>query len=80
MTAVERKPDFKLTIDTTYLTLTGELWGVYCEDWGENWPRYNDTALYLGNVAVKYQVCAVWRSHIMWEWRRRVYRIKQVKD
>ena len=27
------------------LTLTGELWGVYCGDFGENWPRYNDTAL-----------------------------------
>ena len=26
---------------------TGELWGVYCEDVGENWPRYNDTVLYL---------------------------------
>ena len=24
----------------------GELWGVYCEDLGENWPRYNGTALY----------------------------------
>ena len=24
----------------------GELWGVFCEDFGENWPRYNITALY----------------------------------
>ena len=24
-----------------------ELWGVYCEEFGENWPRYNGTALYL---------------------------------
>ena len=30
---------------TPHRALTGELWGVYCEDLGENWPRYNDTAL-----------------------------------
>ena len=24
---------------------TGELWRVYCENFWENWPRYNDTAL-----------------------------------
>ena len=33
--------------DTPYLTLTGELWGVYCGDFGENWLHYNSTALYL---------------------------------
>ena len=31
MTAAERKSDFKLTINTPYLTLTGELWG-FCYD------------------------------------------------
>ena len=46
MTAVERKSDSKLTIDTPYLALTGELWGVHCEELSENWPRYNGTALY----------------------------------
>ena len=25
----------------------GELWGVYCQDSGENWECYNSTALYL---------------------------------
>ena len=35
------------TKDTPYLTLTGELWGVFCEDLGENWSRFNGTALYL---------------------------------
>ena len=30
-----------------YLALTGELWGVYCDDLGKNWPRYNGTALYV---------------------------------
>ena len=39
MTAAERKSDFKLTIDTPYLALTGELLGVYCVDLGENLPR-----------------------------------------
>ena len=28
MRAAERKPDSKLTTDTSYLILTGELWGV----------------------------------------------------
>ena len=32
----ELKLDFELTTDIPYLTLTGELWGVYCEDFGEN--------------------------------------------
>ena len=38
--------DFKITTDTPYLALTGELWSVCCKDIGENWPRYNGTALY----------------------------------
>ena len=46
MTTAERKSDFKLKKDTTYLALAGELWGVYYEDLGENGPRYNGTALY----------------------------------
>ena len=29
MTAAESESDFKLTTDTPYLTLMGELWGVY---------------------------------------------------
>ena len=28
------------------IRITGELWGVYCEDFGENWPGYNSTALH----------------------------------
>ena len=34
-------------MDSPYLALTGKLWGAYCEDFGENWQRYNGTALYL---------------------------------
>ena len=37
--------DFELTKKTPYLAPTAEIWGVYCEKCGENWRRYNDTAL-----------------------------------
>ena len=47
MTEAEYKSKFGPTKYTTYLTLTGELWGVFCENFGENWLRYNGTALYL---------------------------------
>ena len=44
--------DIWITADIPYLALTSELWGVYCEDLGENWPGYNGTALYkqISNV------------------------------
>ena len=41
------KSDFTLTKDTPYLALMGELWGAYCENFQENWPRYNSTVLYI---------------------------------
>ena len=41
MTAAERKSDFKLTTDTPSLALEGKLWGVYCENLGENWMNYS---------------------------------------
>ena len=56
MAAAERKSDFKrttlsfcnfITIDTQYLALMGEIWGVYCDEIAENVSRYNGTALYL---------------------------------
>ena len=33
--------------DTPYLALMGKLWGVLCEDLGENLPRYNGITLYV---------------------------------
>ena len=42
MTAAERKSNFKLTIATPYLTLTGELWGVYYEDFEENYCQVSN--------------------------------------
>ena len=45
------EPEYKSKVgptkDTPYLGLTGELWGVLCEDFRENWPRYNDTVPYI---------------------------------
>ena len=42
----ESKSYIRITTDTPYLALTGELWGVYCEDFGENWQRYDGTAMH----------------------------------
>ena len=47
ITEVKYASEVIFTKDTPYLTLTDELWGVFCEDLGESWPRYNSTALYL---------------------------------
>ena len=47
VTDAEQKSEFVFTKDNPCLALTGELWGVYCEYFGENWPRYNGTALYM---------------------------------
>ena len=30
-----------------YLALTGELFDVFCEEYGENWSRHNGTVLYI---------------------------------
>ena len=38
--------EFEPTKYIPYLALTGELWDVFCEDLGGNWPCYNSTALY----------------------------------
>ena len=47
ITVAESETDFRITAHTAYLALRGELWGVFCEDFGEKWPRYNSTALYM---------------------------------
>ena len=36
MTIAECKSDLEFTKHTPYLALTGELWGVYSKDLGEN--------------------------------------------
>ena len=42
----ESELEFKITTDTPYLALTGELsWGFYCEDLWEYLPNFNNIAL-----------------------------------
>ena len=55
MTGAELKSDPKLATGIPYLALPGELWVVYCEDLGENWPRYNGTALYCTMMVLGHQ-------------------------
>ena len=45
MTGAEYECKFEPAEDTPYLTLTGELWGVFCGDFGVNRSHYNGTAL-----------------------------------
>ena len=47
ITVSENGSNIRVTTKNPYLALTGELWCVYCEEFGEKWPRYNGTALYF---------------------------------
>ena len=47
MTELKYASEIEFTKDTPYLALTGELRGVFCDDFGENWPRCNGTALQI---------------------------------
>ena len=40
--------EYKFEFEST--KITGELWGVFCEDFEENRPCYNGTALYVNIV------------------------------
>ena len=44
-TEAECASELTITKDIPYLALTGKLWDVYCDNFGENWPHYNSTAL-----------------------------------
>ena len=52
MTEVQYKSEFEFTKDTPKLALMCQLCGVYYEDLGDNWPRYNDIALYVSDSHV----------------------------
>ena len=41
MTEVELKSEIKRTKDIPYLVYMVEQWGVYCDNFGENWLHYN---------------------------------------
>ena len=47
VTGPEYESEIESTKDTPYLTLTGELRYVFCENFGWNWPCYNSTTLYM---------------------------------
>ena len=49
-TQTEHQSDAGSTKDTPYLTLTGELWGVFSEYFWESWQCYNGTALCKGTL------------------------------
>ena len=60
LTDAKLEPVVILTKDNPNVTLTGELWDVFCEDLGENRPRYNGTALYIVWWEwIQYQACVM---------------------
>ena len=68
--------EYELTKDTPYFTLTGELWGVFYEHFGENLPHQNGTALFLlgsyeQNILmfnhVKQQLCSLQGQLTSWD-------------
>ena len=67
MTEAEYRSEFKLTKDTPYLTLMGELWNVYCEKL-ENRPGYKGITLYIVNfpiLVLVYVECVVLEKVLM---------------
>ena len=47
------KSEIAYTKGAQYLALTDKIWGVLCEDFGENWPRYIGTACNAHNAISK---------------------------
>ena len=62
MTDAEYESEAIRTKDTPYLALAGELWGVFCEDLGENRTRYNGMQS-VENIKPSFRRCSVraWR-------------------
>ena len=58
-----------------------ELWDVFCEDSRENWPRYNDTALYWYGFEISIATACICTTNIplipIWYvvWNRNIYMI-----
>ena len=52
----ESESYLRITKDNPYLALTGELWDVYFEEFGENWLHYNGTALYEVSELFKMEI------------------------
>ena len=47
MTGADIESEFELLEETPYLALTGMLWAVSREEFGENLPLYNSTTMYF---------------------------------
>ena len=47
LTGTKYKSGSQSTKDSPKLALTGKLWGVFGDDFSENWLHYNGTALYI---------------------------------
>ena len=73
-TEIEYKSEFESTKDTSYLALTGKLWGVFCEDFRENWSWYNGTALYVVYLDIIITSC-----HVLYNvWKESIGRGRQL--
>ena len=74
----EYQPDARSTKDTPSLALTGELWDAFGEYFFlENWPRYDDTALYVTPVTrerLEYTSTPHWQTFLHHTWNYVTYR------
>ena len=66
--AAGSESDIRITTDTPYIALTGELWGIYGENLRENWPRCNRTVFQtkfqlMRWRLVPYAICVQSRRH-----------------
>ena len=61
-TALTEAEHKSVTKYTSGLTLTGQLSGVHCDGFRENWPRYNGTVLYI-------TICC---RFVHWHWGNRI--------
>ena len=71
MTMAERKSNIILKKDIPYLTHTGELLSVFCEEFGENWLPKNSTALYTvvsSDMRLNSTVPVTWK-YVHWSYK-----------
>ena len=80
MTEAELKSGSELTKHTPYLTLSCELWGVYYEDCGENWPRFNGPQCSYQSVGlVNHDDVIKWKQFPRyWPFVRRIHRSRWI--
>ena len=62
----ESESDFSMTTDTQYLALTGELWGVYCEDWKKNVMKALRCIFFAATTEPKCYWKDYWSNNKIW--------------